>query len=344
MNILHLLASRSVIILSCVALHIALYYALSAQTLLQTGRANTDIHAEIRIITDSAYSPVLQRMKRFVVLLPATVSAPRPNSIRRMPVLYLLHGWGGSSSDWSQRTRLAEYVQKFSITDPILIVMPDAENSWYVNSATLNENRYEDYITRELPTTIAARYAADTNRQAIAGLSMGGYGAVMLSMKYPHKYIVAGSFSGAVTMPRDLSPEIHQRGSTGNNVGAASGNFALPSLYAAFSDNPQHPVRTANDIFHRMQTVTSSIRVADSTTPTKQPYFYVATGIQDPLRSILTGNRELRDSLYATGLRYEYHETPGKHNWQYWDEALCSFLPRLVELFNASALSNSLSK
>ncbi len=266
------------------------------------------------LLTDSAYSSVLQRTKTFGVMLPQGY-----DTARRYPVLYLLHGWGGGYQDWSSKTHLRDYLSWYDV----IVVMPDAENSWYVNSAVNPLGRYEDYLATELPTQITSRYAADTSQQAIAGLSMGGYGAVLLGMKYPAKYRVIGSFSGALTMPRDLAVrEGWNRAAKGNN-----GDFALPSLQEAFGKD-NNAAREKQSVF----SVLRSVATLDSTQKRHLPYIYLATGIQDPLIHIVPGNREFRDSLYTAKFRYEYHETPGKHAWNYWDDALKAFLPRMMEL------------
>jgi S-formylglutathione hydrolase FrmB len=270
--------------------------------------------AQTLLLADSAYSSVLQRMKTFGVMLPQGY-----DTARRYPVLYLLHGWGGGYKDWSSKTHLAEDVAWYDL----IVVMPDGENSWYVNSAVNPRGRFEDYIAAELPALVASRYAADTSKQAIAGLSMGGYGAVLLGMKYPSRYSVIGSFSGALTMPRDLRVrEGWNRAAKGNN-----GDFALPSLQEAFGKE-NSPAREKQSVFTALRTLSAF----DSARKQHLPYVYLATGIQDPLSHIVSGNRELRDSLYAAKLRYEYHETPGKHSWDYWNDALKSFLPRMMEL------------
>ncbi len=266
------------------------------------------------LLTDSAYSSTVQRMKSYTVLLPQSY-----DTARRYPVLYLLHGWGGGHWDWASKTELQTYCNG----KEILVVLPDAENSWYVNSTMKPQERFQDYIAQELPALIAKRYAADTSKQAIAGLSMGGYGAVMLALKHPHKYAVAGSFSGALTMPRDLVVrEGWNRAAKGNN-----GDFALPSLQMAFGGE-KSPARDTNSVFTLLKRASS----LDSTSKARLPYFVISTGIQDQLVHIIPGSREFRDSLYSLRLRYEYHETPGKHSWEYWNEALKAFLPRLFAI------------
>lgn len=266
------------------------------------------------VLTDSAYSNALQRMKVFSVMLPQSY-----DTARRYPVLYLLHGWGGGHWDWWGKTRLKDYCSWYDM----IVVMPDAENSWYVNSATKPQERFQKYIAEELPTVIAQRFVADTSKQAIAGLSMGGYGAIMLALKYPRRYAVTASFSGALTMPRDLViREGWNKAAKGNN-----GDFALPSLQTAFGLDKSR-ARDTNSVFTLLQRASA----LDSTGKAQLPYFYISTGIQDQLVHIVPGSREFRDSLYSSHLRYEYHETPGKHSWEYWNEALRAFLPRLLEI------------
>src|SRR5262249_26016876 len=83
------------------------------------------------------YSPSLQREKAYRVLLPdeRTVAG-------RLPVLYLLHGFEGNFTSWDNATHLQDYARGL----PLLIVLPDAENSWYINSSIVEEDRFEDYI------------------------------------------------------------------------------------------------------------------------------------------------------------------------------------------------------
>jgi S-formylglutathione hydrolase FrmB len=159
-------------------------------------------------------------MKRFVVMLPTAF-----DSTRRYPVLYLLHGWGGGSLDWSTKTRLHAY----ATTAQILVVMPRAENSWYVNSATNATIRYEDYIVQDLPKHVITRFpVADASRQAIAGLSMGGYGALLLGARLgPARTAAICAVSPALW----LSPEAAAPGAFDSTEDfAANTVFGLPAL------------------------------------------------------------------------------------------------------------------
>ncbi len=257
--------------------------------------------AQERVLVDSLFAPSLGMERTFIVLQPVV-----RDTAERFPVLFLLHGYSGGYRDWIDRTKLREYVRDL----PLIVVLPDADNSWYVNSATNSSLRYEDYIVHDLRETIAARYPVDTTREAIAGLSMGGSGALMLAMKHPTLFRFAGSFSGAFPLLRFMDDSVTQPVSRG----------IAASLRAAYGAVPG-PVRTENDVF-------TLVQHADST----WPYLYMATGIQDGFRTFLAQHRLLTDSLRAHGVSYEYHETVGGHSWQYWDRELKRMLPRLREI------------
>ena len=90
----------------------------------------------------SFQSTSLARAMKYRIILPADYST----SARRYPVLYLLHGLTGSYLDWESRTHLVEYVQPL----PLIVVMPDAGDSWYTNSAGVPQDKFEDYVVKDL--------------------------------------------------------------------------------------------------------------------------------------------------------------------------------------------------
>lgn len=255
--------------------------------------------AQSVVRVDSLSSDALQKTQRYAVLLPA-----EDDSSRRYPVLYLLHGYAGNHLDWSKRTRLAEYVRGW----PLIVVMPEAGNSWYVNARSGAGCRYEDFMISDLPRHVQERYNVDTLCQGIAGLSMGGYGAVMLALRHPGRYRLAGSLSGAVAIPREIDEM--QRATWGRSIG--------PSVLAAFGQTPGD-FRDEHDLFLLFR----------NTAKAGAPYLYLVAGIQDEFPTFLPAHRALADSLRSVGAAYEYHELPGKHNWQFWDAQLPGLLARL---------------
>ena len=96
--------------------------------------------AQPLVRVDSFFMPSLGRTKKLSVLLPANY-----DPLKRYPVLYLLHGFTGVHEDWWKRTKLQQYVKDI----PMIVVMPDAENSWYVDSFTEPNEQFETYLVKE---------------------------------------------------------------------------------------------------------------------------------------------------------------------------------------------------
>jgi S-formylglutathione hydrolase FrmB len=174
-----------------------------------------------------------------------------------------------------------------------------------------NGKRFTDFMMKELPTWLFDSYPADTSAQYIAGLSMGGYGALYLGMSHPHKFRMIGSFSGAVVFPASLPA------SADNLQGRAS---AL-SLFEAFGDG-SHQNRLTGDIYR--YAVMADLPV--------KPYIYLRHGIQDGFTEFLPGHRKLTEMLSTSQWPYEYHEIPGAHNWPFWDTSIRDYLTRLTAL------------
>jgi len=237
-----------------------------------------------RVEEATFHSASVDRDMRYLVILPHDYGAGRS-----FPVLYLLHGLYGDYKNWDTRTGIETYAKEMSF----LIVMPDADDSWYTNSATVPADKFEDYIANDLISEIERKYRTirDRRARAIAGLSMGGYGAVKLALKYPDRFAFAASLSGAFNAPRDLDHLRPEFGARLLEVFGQAGNRA----------------RTENDVF-----LLRKIAQDD-------PYFYLACGTAD---FFLDTNRALAAQLSAQQVAYEYHETSGGHTWEYWDSAL----------------------
>jgi putative tributyrin esterase len=249
-----------------------------------------------RIQDASFHSQSLGRDVRYRVLLPRNYE-----DAGRFPVLYLLHGLYGDYLNWDTRTKLEDYASNL----PLLIVMPDAGDSWYTNSATVPADKFEDYIARDLIAEIDGKYHTirDRHERAIAGLSMGGYGAIKLALKYPDLFVFAGSLSGALNAAQNLDAERPEfRAKLVEVFGSAGGR-----------------TRTQNDIF----------QVLKASHPGSYPYFYLACGESD---FFLTTNRAFVEQLSSTMIAYEYHETAGGHTWEYWDKSVQPMLEAAKEV------------
>ncbi len=257
------------------------------------------------VIVDSAFAPSLNRWTKFTVLLP---SGYRPSD--RSPVIYLLHGLNGSFKEWSARTNLRTYALAYRM----VIVMPDAGASWYVNARSAGHDRFEDFVVYDLPRIVASKYGIDTGRAAIAGYSMGGYGAIMLALRHPHQFRFAGSLSGAIDFPR---------GAESYRAGASPQNVKV--FQEVFGKDP--------DWFYDEHDILQLATLAERE---ELPYLYFAAGIQDGFATFLPAHRKLMDLLRARDIAYEYHETPGKHDWAFWDREVQPLLRKAGEVLGAT--------
>jgi putative tributyrin esterase len=231
----------------------------------------------------------LPAARNAVVILPVGYET----SSRRYPVLYLLHGHDGGHRNWLDRTNLLAHTAHL----PLIVVLPDAGNSWYTDSDARPGERFEEYVAQQVPAYVDQHFRTLTYREAryVAGLSMGGYGALKLGLRYPGRYSLVGSFSGSTRAVTDT---------------------LMASVRDAFGA-PGSAGRGDNDL----------MAMAERVPAAEAPYFYLDCGAQDRL---LASNRLFVQALAARPLAYEYHEVPGAHGWEFWDRRLPAFL-ELVE-------------
>ena len=256
--------------------------------------------------TDSVTAPSLGRRVANNVVLP-----PGYDAAHKYPVLWLLHGYGGHKDDWLKLSDLRDQVAR----RPFIVVLPSAENSWYVNAQGRSGAAYETFITVDLYDDVARRFSVDTSRQAIAGLSMGGYGAVMLGLRHPQRYRFVGGLSPALS----ILDELGRNDSVMWNVGGKSMRVAFgPDLAAAA---PEY----------------DPLRVVSTAPLATMPYFFLAIGEKDDFRSFLPASRAFADSLRARGVRYEYHELPGGHTWPFWKMELQPMMESAWKVLNADS-------
>lgn len=235
-------------------------------------------------------SPALQREMAYCILLPADYES----SQRTYPVLYLLHGLYGTENDWLALTAVAEYVR----TLPLIVVMPEGDDSWYTNSAATPANRYEDYLFKDVIQEIESHYRVDKGRESrfLAGLSMGGYAALKGATKYPQMFAAVGAFSASLRSHED------------------DGRWVTTAL--AFG-KPGSATRKENDVFPLLA----------KTDVAQMPYVFESIGEKDDLEPV---NLQFAQMMRNLGVAYEYHEVPGTHQWTVWDTSLKLFLDTLV--------------
>lgn len=219
------------------------------------------------------------------------VSASRDG--RPPKVLYLLHGYSDDHSIWMRRTSLERYAANHNLA----VIMPAVNHSFYCNEV-YGEN-YWDYISDELPQTMR-RFLRLSDRPEdtyVAGLSMGGYGAMRLALTYPERFGGAASFSGAV----DLAGIFYRRERSSD-------------VQRVFGD--QKEIKgTEYDNFFLMQ--------KNASAPHK-PWMYVSCGTKDFL---FDQHRAFVSALRKNGWEVMGYEEPdASHEWGFWDNQIKAFI------------------
>jgi putative tributyrin esterase len=218
------------------------------------------------------------------------------NEKKLFPVIYLLHGVSGHSSNWLQKTSIARYANPYDV----FVVMVEGDDGWYTDSATVPQDKYESYLIQELIPDVESRYRVQKSRagRAIAGLSMGGYGAIKFGLKYPDRFAFAGSMSGtfgaASWTEKELKPGVI-RDSVLKVFGPADSG-----------------TRKTNDIF-KLAREWPADKIA------LLPYLYLDSGTED---LFFKENRDLAYLLTEKKIPHEYRELPGNHSWIYWNQQL----------------------
>ena len=245
--------------------------------------------------------------------LPYNVILPRDYQTSprtRYPVLYLLHGFGGHYSDWATRSNLADYAAEYRL----IIVTPEGNNGWYTDSAGNPADKYESYVLQELIPDVDRQFRTIQTRYArgIAGLSMGGYGALKFGLKYPDRFIFAASLSGATEAATWTEKDLE---------GLQSIRESLFSVFGPVGSE----VRRKNEIVEITRGLTPA-RLASL------PYLYLDCGTEDFLAEM---NQRFAVLLREKKIPHEYRELPGNHNWAYWDRQVQEVLKVAMEKMQA---------
>lgn len=246
------------------------------------------------------FSQALFRTVSVNVILPADKSVDGAYLRRERPfkTLYLLHGYCGNHTDWVNYTRIQHWAEDRNLA----VVMPSGENAFYVDHPY---GSFGELVGRELVEITRRMFPLSPRREDtfLAGLSMGGYGAMRNGLKYWQTFGAIGAFSSALHY-FELPPDTPGLGLKNEN--ALFGNLRQ----AALTD--QNP-RVA---YEAMEAGCRETRLP-------LPRIYMACGTEDEL---LPSNRSFRDFLVEKGAALTYTETPGAHNWDFWNEHILRFL------------------
>jgi S-formylglutathione hydrolase FrmB len=243
-------------------------------------------------------SAILNKEVHYSIYLPSDYNS----SERAYPVTYLLHGYGDADDGWIQFgeiNRLADEGIKTGKMPPMIIVTPDGFTSFYLNAAngTLN---YEDFFIKELIPHIEKTYKVKAERKyrGIAGLSMGGYGALIYALKYPNLFIASAPLSAAVWTDNDIIGLDDNMYNTyfSNSIGKnLKGKDRLTANWLANSPMSIIEKKTTEDL--------SKVK------------YWIDCGDDDFLT---IGNAQLHIALTNKKVPHEFRMREGGHNWTYW--------------------------
>ena len=226
------------------------------------------------------YSSALGRRTSVRVILPDGKTGP-------FPVLYLLHGLSDDHTVWTRHTSLERYCEPL----PFIVVMPDCERSFYVDAVDAPKAAFETYLTGELVPWVDGAFRSVSSREGrfVAGLSMGGYGALHLALKHPQLFGAAVSHSGAVAV--------------GSRAFVDRGVDFHREMERVFGPEP---AGTDFDLY----------RLSELINDADKPALRIDCGLDDFL---IEDNRALHAHLETIGYAHEYAEPPGAHDWVYWN-------------------------
>ncbi len=230
------------------------------------------------------------------VILPETEQGIgiRASKDMKLPkVLYLLHGYSDDHSIWMRRTS----VERYAAARNLAVIMPAVNHSFYCNEA--HGERYWDYVSEELPAVMHRflKFSEKPEDTYVAGLSMGGYGAMRLALTYPERYAAAASFSGAV----DVLASVERHDTEG--------------VAERIIGNGPGPRGTELDLFYLMK--------KNAKAPHK-PALYVSCGTADFLYD---QHQAFVPALTRSGWQVTRHdEKDAIHEWGFWDQEIRKFI------------------
>ena len=199
------------------------------------------------------------------------------------PVLYLLHGLSDDHTAWTRYTS----IERYAAARGLAVVMPAVGRSFYANEAL--GHRYWDYVSEELPRVVGQLFRVSQAREDtfVAGLSMGGYGALKHALTHPGRYAAAASLSGVA------------------DVAALVSDLPRPEIVARVFGGEITP---ADDLFELLA-------VAEGVPP-----LYISCGTEEEV--LLAQNTRLVEAARARGVDVTTDFRPGTHEWPLWDAVI----------------------
>jgi S-formylglutathione hydrolase FrmB len=219
---------------------------------------------------------------------------------RRYPLLIFLHGLFNDHRDWEQRGMQArlEELRAAGKVGEFIVAVPDGANSFYLNGK--DGTRYEDAIVNDFIAFVDKTYrtTASPRGRAIEGISMGGFGALLIAFKHPQKFAAVAAHSAALFEELPKPPANPSDGRGRFRYELAAKLFGAPFDMHYFQENsPLHLAKT-------------------NAAKLKHLKIYFDVGEHDRY-GFDAGNRQLSALLTAAGIKHEFHSAPGEHGWSF---------------------------
>lgn len=258
-------------------------------------------------------SSLLNQAVKYSIYLPPDYYT----SNRRYPVVYLLHGYTDNETGWVQfgeADRIVDEKIKTGELPPMIIVMPDAGVTWYMNDYQ-GKIRFEDMLVQEFIPHIDSMYRTRTQREyrAVSGLSMGGHGSLLLAMHNPNLFGSCAALSAAVFTDEDIEAMPDERY---NNV------------FASLFSGPVKGEERITTHFKRNSPLTLARSAPEA--DLKKVRWYLDCGDDDFLSA---ANAQLHIELLKRGVPHEYRVRDGAHTWNYWRTGLPDALTFIATSF-----------
>jgi enterochelin esterase-like enzyme len=259
-------------------------------------------------------SSLLNQTVKYSIYLPPDYYV----SNRRYPVVYLLHGYGDNETSWIQfgeADRVADEHIKSGELPPMIIVMPNAGASWYINDYQ-NKVRYEDMFVQELIPHIDSMFRTRTQREyrAVSGLSMGGFGSLTLAMHHPELFSVCAALSAGIRTDEGFKDIPDERYTT---------------VFAPVFSGPAKGEDRLTLTWKRNSPITLARSAPEG--DLMKVRWWIDCGDDDALT---VGNAMLHLALLNRKIPHEYRVRDGGHTWSYWRTGLPDALKFIAASFH----------
>ncbi len=230
-----------------------------------------------QVDTVMVYSDAMARDVECVVITPDGAQ-----KTDHLPVVYLLHGYGGSHKTWTNLFDIENLADRYNV----MVVTPNGLKTWYWDSPMNPEVRYETFLSKELINYVDSHYPtlSDRSGRAISGFSMGGHGALFTAIRHQDVFGVVGSMSGGV----DIRP--------------FPGNWDMAAQLGSLEEHPKNwDDYTVINQLHLLEN--GSLEMI------------IDCGVDDFFYDV---NIALHDKLTERGITHRFTTDKGAHNLEYW--------------------------